>query len=69
MISFLGTAQTPFGEAQSSVLHNIALAGDFADASHLSKAYRRAHGITPASTPDQTSRDNAVREHDQYAEI
>lgn len=30
----------------------VAVQCGFADASHLSKAYRKAYGITPASTPD-----------------
>jgi AraC family transcriptional regulator len=30
----------------------VAVLCGFADAPHLSKAYRKAYGITPASTPD-----------------
>ena len=41
----------------------------FADAPHLSKAYRKAYGITPAATPDLTNRNESVWQPDQTAEI
>jgi AraC-like DNA-binding protein len=39
-------------------VHTVAIQCGFADAPHLSKAYRKAYGITPASTPTK-NRDNA----------
>jgi AraC family transcriptional regulator len=33
-------------------VHTVAVQCGFADAPHLSKAYRKVYGITPASTPD-----------------
>jgi AraC family transcriptional regulator len=47
----LERARSLLSQADARV-HTVAVQCGFADAPHLSKAYRKAYGITPASTPD-----------------
>jgi AraC family transcriptional regulator len=47
----LERARSLLSEAGARV-HTVASQCGFADAPHLSKAYRKAYGVTPAATPD-----------------